>query len=41
MPALTDTAIRLMWWNGGRVRRDGDRQDGNNPLAYVGFALLD
>jgi heat shock protein HtpX len=37
---LTDTAIRLMWWNGGRVRRDGDRQDGNNPLAYVGFALL-
>ena len=37
---LTDTAIRLMWWNGGRVRRDGDRNDGNNPLAFVGFALL-
>ena len=29
-----------MWWNGGRVRRDGDRNDGNNPLAFVGFALL-
>ncbi|MFN8024474.1 MAG: M48 family metalloprotease [Acidimicrobiales bacterium] len=37
---LTDTAIRLMWWNGGRVRRDGDRQDGSNPLALLGFALL-
>jgi len=37
---LTDTAIRLMWWNGGRVSRDGDRQNGNNPLAYLGFALL-
>ncbi len=37
---LTDTAIRLMWWNGGRVSRDGDRQDGNNPLAYLGFILL-
>ncbi|MCB1001029.1 MAG: M48 family metallopeptidase [Ilumatobacteraceae bacterium] len=37
---LTDTAIRLMWWNGGRVSRDGDRQNGNNPLALVGFALL-
>lgn len=37
---LTDTAIRLMWWNGGRVSRAGDRSDGNNPLALVGFALL-
>jgi heat shock protein HtpX len=37
---LTDTAIRLMWWNGGRVPRDGDRGNGNNPLALVGFALL-
>lgn len=37
---LTDTAIRLMWWNGGRVARDGDRDNGNNPLAYIGFALL-
>src|SRR5215213_5331758 len=30
---LTDVAIRLMWWNGGRVRRDGDREGGANPLA--------
>ena len=37
---VTDTAIRLMWWNGGRVRRDGDRPDGANPLAIVGFALV-
>lgn len=37
---LTDVAIRLMWWNGGRVSREGDRADGNNPLAFVGFFLL-
>lgn len=37
---LTDVAIRMMWWNGGRVRRDGDHSDSNNPLAFVGFALL-
>jgi heat shock protein HtpX len=37
---ITDTAIRMMWWNGGRIRRDGDRGNGNNPLAYIGFALL-
>ena len=37
---LADVAIRMMWWNGGRVRRDGDRQDSQNPLAFVGFALL-
>jgi heat shock protein HtpX len=37
---LTDMAIRMMWWNGGRVRREGDHQDGTNPLAFVGFALL-
>ena len=37
---LSDVAIRTMWWNGGRVRRDGDRADGNNPLAYLGFFLL-
>jgi heat shock protein HtpX len=37
---LTDFAIRLMWWNGGRVPREGDRDNGNNPLAFVGFALL-
>jgi len=37
---LTDLAIRMMWWNGGRVPREGDHADRNNPLAYVGFALL-
>jgi heat shock protein HtpX len=37
---LTDLALRMMWWNGGRVARSGDRNDGNNPLALVGFALL-
>jgi heat shock protein HtpX len=37
---LTDIAIRTMWWNGGRVARQGDRQDSNNPLAVVGFVLL-
>jgi heat shock protein HtpX len=37
---LTDVAIRLMWWNGGLVPREGDRSDSNNPLAIVGFMLL-
>lgn len=37
---LSDLAIRLMWWNGGRVRRSGDRGDSGNPLAIVGFVLL-
>lgn len=37
---LSDIAIRTMWWNGGRVRRSGDRSNHNNPLALVGFALL-
>jgi heat shock protein HtpX len=37
---LTDIAIRMMWWNGGRVARDGDRGNGANPLAFVGFFLL-
>jgi heat shock protein HtpX len=37
---LADVTIRMMWWNGGRVRRDGDRNDSGNPLAFVGFALL-
>ena len=36
---LTNLAIRMMWWNGGRVNRDGDR-DGGNPLAIVGLVLL-
>ena len=37
---LADIAIRMMWWNGGRIRREGDRSDGGNPLALLGFALL-
>jgi len=37
---LTDVGIRMMWWNGGRVRREGDRDDGSNPIAIIGFALL-
>jgi heat shock protein HtpX len=37
---ITDLAIRMMWWNGGRVERSGDRGDSTNPLAFVGFALL-
>jgi heat shock protein HtpX len=37
---VTDMAIRMMWWNGGRSRRSGDRGDSGNPLAIVGFLLL-
>lgn len=37
---LTDVTIRMMWWNGGRVRRDGDHANGSNPFALIGFALL-
>jgi heat shock protein HtpX len=37
---LSDIGIRWMWWNGGRVRRPGDRRDAHNPMALVGFALL-
>ena len=37
---VTDMAIRMMWWNGGRSRRDGDHGDSGNPLAILGFALL-
>lgn len=37
---LTNIGIRMMWWNGGRERRDGDHGDGGNVLAYAGFALL-
>ena len=29
---LSDITIRTMWWNGGRVNREGDRDDGFNPL---------
>jgi len=37
---ISEVVIRLMWWNGGRVRREGDRDNGANPLALVGFLLL-
>jgi heat shock protein HtpX len=37
---LSNLAIRLMWWNGGRVQRSGDRDNGGNPLAIIGFVLL-
>jgi len=37
---LSDMFIRMMWWNGGRVARQGDRGNSNNPLAIVGFVLL-
>jgi heat shock protein HtpX len=37
---VTDMAIRMMWWNGGRSRREGDHGDSGNPLAIVGFVLL-
>ena len=37
---VTDLSLRMMWWNGGRVSRDGDRQSGSNPLAIVGIILL-
>jgi len=37
---ITDITIRTMWWNGGRVHRGSDRQNGANPLALIGFAML-
>jgi heat shock protein HtpX len=37
---VSDTVIRMMWWNGGRTARQGDRSNSNNPLALVGFLLL-
>jgi heat shock protein HtpX len=37
---LTDITIRMMWWNGGRARREGDRNDQFNPLIIIGFVLL-
>ena len=36
---LTNIGMRMMWWNGGRVRREGDK-DGGNPLAIIGLVLL-
>jgi len=37
---MTDLAIRMMWWNGGRTSCEGDRNNGSNPLALFGFLLL-
>ena len=37
---VSDTVIRMMWWNGGRTAREGDHDNSNNPLAFVGFLLL-
>ena len=37
---VTDIAIRMLWWNGGRDRREGDHDSGGNPLAILGFVLL-
>ena len=37
---MTDLGIRMMWWNGGRSSREGDRNNGSNPLALFGFLLL-
>lgn len=37
---LADMGVRMMWWNGGRVARSGDRDSRGNPLALLGFALL-
>jgi heat shock protein HtpX len=37
---LSDIAIRTMFWNGGRVRRSGDRNDSNNPLAIFGIIFI-
>ena len=37
---LSDIAIRTMFWNGGRVRREGDHGDGNNPLAIFGLIFI-
>ena len=37
---LADLSIRMMWWNGGRVPRQGDHADRNNPLGYIGIVLI-
>jgi heat shock protein HtpX len=37
---MTDLAVRMIWWNGGRVPRSGDRDGGGNPLAFLGLILL-
>ena len=37
---MADLGVRTMWWNGGRINRGSDRDNGSNPLAYLGFLLL-
>ena len=37
---VTDLTLRMMWLNGWRVARGGDRGDRNNPLALIGLVLL-
>ena len=37
---ITDITLRMMWWNGGRAHRSGDRNDRGNPLAHIGIVLL-
>src|SRR3954466_15768395 len=36
---ISELGLRFMWFGGGRVRREGDR-DGGNPLAIIGLVLL-
>ena len=37
---LTQFGVRALWWNGGRVSRQGDRQGGVNPIAILGLVFL-
>ncbi len=37
---LTQFGVRAMWWNGGRVPRQGDRDGGANPIAIIGLVFL-
>ena len=37
---LSDIAFRTMYWNGGRVSREGDRENHNNPLAIFGLLFV-
>ena len=37
---LSQFGVRAMWWNGGRVPRQGDRDGGANPIAIIGLVFL-
>jgi heat shock protein HtpX len=37
---LSDIAFRTMYWNGGRISREGDRENHNNPLAFFGLLFV-